>query len=68
MAVSEKGSLPPETPPPNDANLAGSNSMRHLRLRAMVRSFLVDASRYGTAIDSSYEDLAYRHAVPVRTQ
>lgn len=53
--------LPPETP---NANIAGSNSMRHLK--AMVRSFLVDASRYGTAIDSSYEDLAYRHAVQVR--
>lgn len=53
--------LPPETP---NANLAGSNTMRHLK--AMVRSFLVDASRHGSAIDSSYEDYAYRHAVQVR--
>lgn len=52
--------IPPETP---NANVAGSNTMRHLK--AMVRSFLVDASRHGSGIDSSYVNFAWEHAVQV---
>ena len=53
--------LPPETP---NANFGGSNAVKHIR--AMVRSYLVDASRFGKVIDSSFESLAWAHAVQVR--
>lgn len=53
--------LPPESP---NTNFGGSNAMKHIR--AMVRAYLVDASRFGKVVDSSFESLAWAHAVQVR--